>query len=142
MKLLLVIFLMALTVSQAQTIKDDSSKTNVGSEKISLRDITPIYSPNNIYNLPSDEYLTDQFMKRSLLDNPSLNSLRMSVEIGNDKDRISDNWESSVLNPLHQMYIDKQSMSFFRQVLCTIQLGAVGYLAYKHLKKYGFLKKK
>jgi len=49
---------------------------------------------------------------------------------------------SDMLNPLYQNYMQSQNLKFLRQVLGTVQLGAVGYLAYRHIKKYGFLKKK
>jgi hypothetical protein len=42
--------------------------------------------------------------------------------------------------PLHQKYIEDSKFNPFRYALGMVQTGAVGYLAYKHLKKYGFFR--
>ncbi len=44
-------------------------------------------------------------------------------------------------HPLYQKYLEDSKFSPYRYALGMIQVGAVGYLAYKHIKKYGFLKK-
>ena len=49
---------------------------------------------------------------------------------------------AKMLDPLLSSYHAKQNNAVWRQVLGAIQLGGVAYLAYKHIKKYGFLKKK
>lgn len=43
--------------------------------------------------------------------------------------------------PLYQKYKEDSKLNPFRYALGMIQVGAVGYLAYKHIKKFGFLKK-
>ena len=52
------------------------------------------------------------------------------------------NLQSNVLNPLNQQYSATQKMKLFRSILGTVSVGAVGYLTYQHLKKYGFLKRR
>lgn len=56
----------------------------------------------------------------------------------------SDNQNSpaNVLRPLYKNYISSQSLSTLKTILGSVSFGATTYLAYKHLKKYGFLKKK
>ena len=44
------------------------------------------------------------------------------------------------LSPLYAQYIEDSKFNPVRYVLGLAQLSAVGYLAYKHIKKYGFLK--
>lgn len=44
------------------------------------------------------------------------------------------------LSPLYAQYIEDSKFNPIRYVLGMAQLSAVGYLAYKHIKKYGFLK--
>jgi hypothetical protein len=44
-------------------------------------------------------------------------------------------------SPLYQKYLEDSKLNPFRYALGMMQVGAVGYLAYKHIKKYGFLKK-
>lgn len=53
-------------------------------------------------------------------------------QYGNETD-IPDN----ILQPYYNYYIESKNISLFRRVLGIAQLGAVGYLAYKHIKKYG-----
>ena len=42
--------------------------------------------------------------------------------------------------PLYNQYLEDSKSDPVRYVLGIVQLGAVGYLAYKHIKKYGFWK--
>jgi len=42
--------------------------------------------------------------------------------------------------PLYQKYREDSKFNPFRYALGMVQTGAVGYLAYKHLKKYGFFR--
>jgi hypothetical protein len=58
------------------------------------------------------------------------------------QDPIKSNFQLSILNPLQQQYSISQNMSALKYILGIVQTGAVGYLAYEHLKKYGFLKGK
>lgn len=51
---------------------------------------------------------------------------------GNETD-IPDN----ILQPYYNYYMESKNISLLRRVLGMAQLGAVGYLAYKHIKKYG-----
>lgn len=44
----------------------------------------------------------------------------------------------SLLSPLYQQYMDGQTNRSWMSILGAVQAGAVGYLAYKHIKKYGF----
>lgn len=44
---------------------------------------------------------------------------------------------SDMLHPYLNFYIESKNISLLRRVLGVAQLGAVGYLAYKHIKKYG-----
>jgi len=60
----------------------------------------------------------------------------------NQPDEIQNNLQLNILNPLQEKYADLQSMKTLKSILGAVQLSAVGYLAYLHLKKYGFLKRK
>ena len=44
---------------------------------------------------------------------------------------------SDMLHPYLNFYLESKNISLFRRVLGIAQLGAVGYMAYKHIKKYG-----
>lgn len=43
------------------------------------------------------------------------------------------------LSPLYNKYIEDSKFNPVRYVLGMAQLSAVGYLAYRHIKKYGFI---
>ena len=60
----------------------------------------------------------------------------------NQQDEMQNNLLLNILNPLQEKYADLQSMKPLKSILGAVQLSAVGYLAYLHLKKYGFLKRK
>lgn len=49
---------------------------------------------------------------------------------------------NNILSPLYQNYVSSQSMRTIKSILGSVSFGATAFLAYKHLKKYGFLKKK
>jgi hypothetical protein len=58
------------------------------------------------------------------------------------EDPVKSNFNMSVLNPLKQQFAESQTMKELKYILATIQVGAVGYLAYKHIEKYGFIYEK
>lgn len=43
------------------------------------------------------------------------------------------------LTPLYKKYLEESKFNSVRYVLGMAQLGAVGYLTYRHIKKYGFI---
>ena len=47
---------------------------------------------------------------------------------------------NDLLSPLYEQYLEKSKFNPIKYVLGMAQLTAVGYLAYRHIKKYGFLK--
>ncbi len=53
-----------------------------------------------------------------------------------------DNSSSKMLDPLYNNYLETQKFATLKAILGSVQMGAVAYLAYKHIQKYGFLKKK
>jgi hypothetical protein len=63
--------------------------------------------------------------------------LRMRLAVTNSIDQNNIDSRSNLLQPYYNYYMQGKGISLFRQVLGMAQLGAVGYLAYKHLKKYG-----
>jgi len=65
--------------------------------------------------------------------------LRTSLAISNT-DNADQNFSPHFLSPLEKQYLEDSKFNPFRYALGMVQVGAVGYLAYKHIKKYGFLK--
>ena len=65
--------------------------------------------------------------------------LRTSLAISNSE-TFGQNFSPHFLSPLEKQYLENSKFDPVKYVLGVAQLSAVGYLAYKHIKKYGFLK--
>lgn len=85
-------------------------------------------------------------MYHSLIEIPlgeDKNTLKLRTELiisRSTRNRFSvDTNEPHYLQPLYNQYLENSKFNPVRYVLGMAQLGAVGYLAYKHIKKYGFI---
>ena len=92
-----------------------------------------------------DFYLDLQNLNKVFLLNsdPNTRWLLTSYAISNSKD---ESFQSEInfnemAHPLYQKYKEDSKFNPFRYALGMAQVSAVGYLAYRHIKKYGFLKK-
>ena len=99
-----------------------------------------------LYSLDDlDFYLDLQNLNKSFLLNtdPNTQWLWTSYAISNSSQEIfhSELNFDNMTQPLYQKYLEDSKFNPFRYALGMMQVGAVGYLAYKHIKKYGFLKK-
>lgn len=65
--------------------------------------------------------------------------LRTSLALSNTINT-EQNFSPHFLSPLEKQYLKNSKFNPISYVLGMVQTGAVGYLAYKHIKKYGFLK--
>jgi len=66
--------------------------------------------------------------------------LRTSIAIQNlNRDTLNSETPTNLLLPLYQQYLEQSRFDPVRYVLGLAQDGAVGYLAYRHIKKYGYL---
>lgn len=65
--------------------------------------------------------------------------LRTSLAIANTENT-SQSFSPHFLSPLEKQYLENSKFNPIRYALGMIQAGAVGYLAYKHIQKYRFLK--
>ena len=72
-------------------------------------------------------------------DDPNTLWLRTSFIISNTSNSTPE-FNPNFLSPLERKYQEDSKFDPVRYVLGAAQVGAVGYLAYKHIKKYGFLK--
>ena len=66
---------------------------------------------------------------------------RMMIDQFSKNDEMLSNSASKMINPMYNDYLESQKLATLKAILGSVQVGAVAYLAYKHLKKYGFLKK-
>lgn len=75
----------------------------------------------------------------SLKDNPQTVWLMTSILLSQTPNVAEIN-SNNLLSPLYQQYIETTKFDPVRYFLGMAQMGAVGYLAYKHIKKYGLFK--
>lgn len=73
-------------------------------------------------------------------DNPSNVWLRTELLISNNSQSGFGEINTFFTAPLYQQYLRDSEFDMVRYVLGTIQTGAVAYMAYRHVKKYGFWK--
>lgn len=78
-------------------------------------------------------------MNVQIAGDPNTVWLRTSLAILNT-DNSDQNFSPHFLSPLEKQYLENSKFNPIRYLLGMVQTGAVGYLAYKHVKKYGFLK--
>lgn len=108
---------------------------------------TPLNFSNYFYNQSSYtlnfDNLTSLKLSSGFLNDSSSIWIQTRMQLAKiiNQDEIQNNLQMNILNPLQEKYSDLQSMKVLKYLLGTVQLSAVGYLAYLHLKKYGFLKK-
>ncbi|MCX7876059.1 MAG: hypothetical protein N2321_07835 [Melioribacteraceae bacterium] len=115
----------------------DSSK--IYEKKLNFSDFfNPDYFLNNQFRTDISNFEFNYIFQDS---NSILTNTRILLSSFNNE-QFFFNSPNQVLNPLYESYLEKQKLQPLYKVLGTVQVGAVGYLAYKHLRKYGFLKKK
>ena len=108
----------------------------------------PLNLSNYFYNQPPNSFGFDNISRLKLspgfLDDSSSVWIQTRMQLAGitNQDEMQNNLQMNVLNPLHDKYVDLQSMKALKYILGAVQVSAVGYLAYLHLKKYGFLKGK
>jgi hypothetical protein len=137
MKTFKILFLLPVVLF-AQTSKTDTTRVN---------EIPMSFSTffNPLSHL-QDPFILDQFesleMKTDLLNDSSSIWMKTRLQLAYMNSANYSDAKTNILNPLYKQYIASQDLKLLKQILGAVQIGAVGYLAYLHLKKYGFLKKK
>jgi len=91
-----------------------------------------------------DTYRELNYMRMDLRANSDSNTIWMWTNLSiNNSGRIDfhpGQSPGSMIEPLHQQYIENSKLNPVRYFLGMAQTAAVGYLAYKHIKKYGLFK--
>lgn len=103
--------------------------------------IPPIEFQYNFDEMFSKSLTTD-FSNKVLLDNnPSTIWLRTELLISNNSAEIGSNeFNTHFTSPLYQQYLEDSKFDMVRYILGAAQASAVAYMAYMHVKKYGFWK--
>lgn len=124
-----------LSQSKIDTLTKTETPLSFSSYFNPYNDLSDTYFFNELNNLKINSYFID--------DSSSIwMRTRMQLAGMFDRDNSNRNMQSDILNALSRQYSASQSLKTLRSILGAVQVGAVGYLAYQHLKKYGFLKKK
>jgi hypothetical protein len=96
------------------------------------------------YNLELDfPFLYSPFQSNKLIEGDK-NTLWLRTEIAlsyfSNYNSSNENPSNDLMSPLYEQYLENSKFNPIKYVLGMAQLTAVGYLAYRHIKKYGFLK--
>ena len=130
MKLLNNIFLLFVFISFPFYPQKDSSK-------LTKSDSTELIKTNAFFNL---FYKFEKFeFYRNLVDsNSSKLWLKASMKMRNKSsfDKENDLTPSYLHSSLYEQYLKKSKFDPVKTALRIIQIGAVGYLAYRHIKKW------
>lgn len=96
------------------------------------------------FRLDEFDFYREMFKLNSqILLNKDPNTLRLRTEmiirqsVKNNYNAEDDNFH--FLSPLYNKYLEESKFNPVRYVLGLAQLSAAGYLAYRHIKKYGFI---
>ena len=96
------------------------------------------------FRLDEFDFYREMFKLNSqILLNKDPNTLRLRTEMiirqsaKNNYNAEDDNFY--FLSPLYNKYLEESKFNPVRYVLGLAQLSAAGYLAYRHIKKYGFI---
>ena len=117
--------------------------------KDTLKTILPSYKNVNPFefDMPDFElYRSLYFSDNKVPGNVDSNSIwlwtSVSLSQQNSHHFLSTGESPHMLSNFHDMYIEKSRFNIVRSVLGAVQVGAVGFLAYKSIKKYGFFGEK
>ena len=143
MNLLLKVFIVSLFVvcaANAQEVEKYSSQLSDSSYRYQGI-IPPVefrYNIDEIFSKPIFNQIPEDVL---FDDNPSTVWLRTQLLISNNAAQFGyDEINTHFTSPLYQQYLRDSEFDMFRYVLGIAQASAVGYMAYRHIKKYGFWK--
>jgi len=96
------------------------------------------YNIDEIFSKPISNQVPEEVL---FDDNPSTVWLRTQLVISNNAAQFDyDEINTHFTSPLYQQYLRDSEFDIVRYVLGFAKASAVGYMAYRHIKKYGFWK--
>ncbi len=125
-------------VSYAQSSLKDSSAYK--EKPMSLYNFfnTNTNLPDYIFN----KELAELKLNASFINDSTSIMIRTRMQLGSFFNNSLEAQPNNYLSSYYQNYLAEDKYKIVKQILGAVQMGAVGYLAYLHLTKYGFLKKK
>ncbi len=138
LKILFMIFLLS-GVLCAQV--EEATQPHFPDSTIRFKGIVPPiefqYNIDEIFSKPITPNIPDDIL---FDDNQSTIWLRTELLIMNNSQSDLGNINTHFTSPLYQQYLKNSEFDMVRYVLGAVQAGAVGYMAYRYIKKYGFWK--
>ncbi len=119
------------------------SQNNPDSKKQNKDTINILENDGLIKNSGTKNPIIDQnelIDNKLYLNDPESVWLRTKLQLEYSVNNENLNNFNNILLPLREQYIESQKLNFVRYFLGITQTAAVGYLAYRHIKKYGFRK--
>ena len=96
------------------------------------------YDLNELYGNPIVNQLEEDVLFN---DNPSTIWLRTELLVSNQNDSFGRNdINIHFTSPFYQQYLKDSEFDMVRYILGAAQVSAVAYMAYRHIKRYGFWK--
>ena len=138
-EVILILLIWALSVpAQVRNEKSD----NYVDSTYRFQGIVPLvefkYDLNELYGNPIVNQLEEDVLFN---DNPSTIWLRTELLVSNQNDSFGINdINIHLTSPLYQQYLKDSEFDMVRYILGAAQVSAVAYMAYRHIKKYGFWK--
>lgn len=139
-KIFFILFTIPIVISaQQEQLNNPKSKSDSLKNKIELNPLSKIY-----YKFEEFEFYRqmNEVNNQVRIDEDSATKwLRMSYNLSHTN--LSENleFEQNFLSPLYKKYMQDSDINIFRYILGIAQYSAAGYLAYRHIKKYGFFNK-
>jgi len=136
-QILLISFLLLIPSSIAQ---NESKKENLSTNNETINSFQreiPFFIINNSFRISPELFLTK--INPLAIDDSATIQLRTKLAIMNGSLPFNNgnNNTTDFLRPYYLIYKQNKSVSFLYKVLGLAQIGAAGYLAYKHINKYG-----
>ena len=137
-KILSLLYLCAFVLYAQQT---DNANTVATNDSLKIR-INP--NPLTQMQIKFDEFELQREFKEFKMSvpidgDPQTVWLRTLLALSNTENS-GKNFSPHFLAPLEKQYLEDSKFDPIKSIIGMAQAGAVGYLAYKHIRKYGFLK--
>ncbi len=130
--LLTIFFVSLFCISIKSQSKINSMKQENNSIKINDKD--SIIEKGNIQIINESGLNKSNFYLHDIETVKMMTRLQLEYSVNN----MNFNNFNNIMLPLQEQYIESQKLNFVQYFLGITQTAAVGYLAYRHIKKYGF----
>ena len=133
-------FLLLLIFQASQLLFAQETENDTGVNLASYDSLVKLQIKLNEFDIYRE--LNDMKMKSKVNDDPHTIWIwtRLSLTNNGLPDTYSGVPPGNMLEPLHQQFLENSKLNPIRYVLGMAQTAAVGYLAYRHIRKYGLFK--